>query len=112
MIFTSLLPLLGLVSLAVADPIRMPLVRRNLRRTDPDLEAIRNVVDFDRMSAKADFLRARYGFKPATNNTKRGQTVDIPVVNQVSLISSHYDLHSSELCGPRRSLALKLLVGI
>ena len=93
MIFTQFLPLLGLVSLAIADPIRMPLIRKNMRRQDNgdtgiDLGDIKKLVDLDKMAASADFLRARYGFKPVSNHTKRGQTVGIPVVNQVSSIAS------------------------
>lgn len=88
MIYTTLLPLFALVNIAVADPIRMPLIRKNSLRSDIPLDGILRTVNQDKMAAHADFVRQKWGFASALayNKTKRAQTVGIPVVNQVSLL--------------------------
>jgi cathepsin D len=76
MLTTSLLPLLALVSVAVADPISIPLRRRSVLR--------RGELDLSRIAAAADGLRGKYGYAPVTSAEKKrqGQSVGIPMINQ------------------------------
>lgn len=76
MLPTSLLPLLALVSLAVADPIHVPLRRRNVAQG----------FDLDRIAAAADNVRNRYGFRRPSSllpSRRAGQTVGIQTINEV-----------------------------
>ena len=81
MILSSLFPLLALVSLAVADPIHIPLRRRT---TGNDT----NAFDPLKFAAAAEHIRHRYGFRrPSAPPLSRraGQTVGIQTINQVSV---------------------------
>lgn len=76
---SGLIPL-SIAALALADPIHVPLTRRNTGR---------RVKDASRYPAAGDFLRSKYGFETvASKLAKRGETVGIELTNQVSLRSS------------------------
>ena len=99
MLSSSLVSLLALVSLAVADPIHVPLRRRN----------VDNAFSSDRIAAQADRVRDRYGFRrpSAAVGRRAGQTVGIQTINQVSIAlgSSRYHDAASMLgvCGAHGS---------
>ncbi|OCH87875.1 acid protease [Obba rivulosa] len=68
-----LISLLALVTLALADPLRVPLVRRAPRNTS-----------IERFADAADFTRLKYGLDPVQPQLRRraGQTVGISIINQ------------------------------
>ncbi|KAI0084915.1 aspartic peptidase domain-containing protein [Irpex rosettiformis] len=77
MIPSSLLPLFALVSLVVAEPLDIPLVRRSpLRKLDRRDEAHISAVQ-----AAADRIRLRYNYTYPAPTRKRGQTVGIGLIN-------------------------------
>lgn len=70
MLPTALLSLLAVVSLAIAEPITVPLVRRSKFTPEKAAQAGAN-------------LRYKYGYSNVTGISKRqGQSVGIPVINQ------------------------------
>ena len=76
---SGLIPL-SIAAVALADPIHVPLTRRNTGR---------RVKDASRYPAAGDFLRSKYGFETvASKLAKRGETVGIELTNQVSARSS------------------------
>ena len=75
---SGLIPL-SIAAVALADPIHVPLSRRNTGR---------RVKDVSRYPAAADFVRSKYGFETvASKLAKRGETVGIELTNQVSTLS-------------------------
>ena len=76
MLSSSLALILALVSIAIADPIHVPLRRRNS-----------NAFSTSRIAAQADRVRGRYGYRrPSTALGRRaGQTVGIQTINQASI---------------------------
>ena len=76
MLPAALLPLLALVSLAVADPLHIPLRRRNTAADTSDVSRFADI---------AQTIRDRYGFRlPATPPQRRqGQTVNTQTQNLV-----------------------------
>ena len=82
MIPSSLLPLFALVSLVVAEPVDVRLVRRSpLRKVGR-----RDEVDLSAVQKAADRVRNRYGFKSPVPAQKRAQTVGINLINTVSAL--------------------------
>jgi len=77
MILSSFLTL-ALVSIAAADPLHVPLQRRNPLVTGD------GTLDQDKVAAAALRMRERYGYTtPQSKRMKRqGQSVGIPVINQ------------------------------
>ena len=80
MLPVSLLSLVALVAVAVAEPIHVPLAHRAVpRRRDA------NVIDPAHFAQARDFLLARYGYQRAGAKFRRaGQTVGIATINSVS----------------------------
>ncbi|EMD33690.1 hypothetical protein CERSUDRAFT_87022 [Gelatoporia subvermispora B] len=67
------LSLLAFVSLALADPLRIPLARRTPRNAS-----------IERFADAADFVRLKYGLDAVQPKLQRraGQTVGLPIINQ------------------------------
>ncbi|GJE90021.1 A1 family peptidase [Phanerochaete sordida] len=79
MLPAALLSLLALVTLAVADPLHVPLTRKStLRRRD-------RTVDPAQFAKARDRLQVKYGYKPHPSDMlsrkRAGQTVGIPTIN-------------------------------
>lgn len=90
MLPNSLLSLLALVTVVVAEPLHVPLTRRSspLRRD--------NVIDPARLAKAREFLQNRYGFANAPSK-RAGQTIGVPIINSVSV-----ELYSRAFCPDAR----------
>ncbi|KAI0688179.1 aspartic peptidase domain-containing protein [Cytidiella melzeri] len=85
MITHSLLPLFALVSLVVAEPLDVPLVRRSSLRT---LNR-RGEANLAAVGRAAEHIRLRYGYSfPSPGRKRGGQTVGIELIN--SNVDSSY----------------------
>ncbi|KAH9929570.1 acid protease [Epithele typhae] len=79
MITYTFLPLLALVSAAVAEPLHVPPpLHVPIRRRSAGSAA-----SIDRFAAHADYVRNKYGFSPSSASVKRaGQTVGFSIIDQ------------------------------